>query len=112
MEDTIAIKVKESAYGQDKWFEYDLSYEEFAYIQPILEGCKNKKECPIIDPNNPDSISTFMNTFTLFGVNKKTVIYNLKEKPKDYTLEQVMDFYKKENIILVENDKTETKQSF
>ena len=37
-------------------------------------------------------------------------MYNLKEKPSDKTLDEVVDYYEKHNILLIESDKTETKQ--
>ena len=111
MEDTINIKVKELVDGQYKWFEYNLSYEEFEYIQPILEKCKDRKECPIYDPNDPiTSLSMINSMFSPFNSGKKGVIYNLREKPKDYDLSDVVEFYEKKNILLIESDKTETKQ--
>ena len=48
-EDTIKVKVNEN--GQ--WTEYSLSYEEYAYIQPILDRCKNKRVVNF-DPNDPE----------------------------------------------------------
>lgn len=45
-----------------------------------------------------------------FGGNKKGIIYNLKEKPHNKTLNKVIDYYEKHNILLIESDKTETKQ--
>ena len=112
MENTIQIKVKELVDGsQEKWFEYNLTYEEFEYIQPILERCKDKKECPIYDPNDPSTSLSMLSSMMLpFSNNKKGIIYNLKEKPFDKTLNEVVDYYEKHNILLIESDKTETKQ--
>ena len=112
MENTIQIKVKELVdSSQEKWFEYNLTYEEFEYIQPILERCKDKKECPIYDPNDPStSLSMLSSLMAPFNNGKKGIIYNLKEKPYRMSLNEVVDFYKKENILLVESDRTETKQ--
>ncbi len=112
MDDVITIKVKEVVDGQYKWFEYNLSYEEYEYIQPILEKCKDKKECPLYDPNDPvtslNMLSSLMIPFN--NSNKKGIIYNLNEKPKNKTLDEVIDFYKKENILLIESYANQTKQ--
>lgn len=111
MENTIQIKVKELVDGsQEKWFEYNLTYEDFEYIQPILERCKNKKECPVYDPSDPSTLSNMFSSLWSFSNNKKGVIYNLKEKPSDKTLDEVVNYYEKHNILLIESDKTETKQ--
>lgn len=111
MENTIQIKVKEFIDGsQEKWFEYNLTYEDFEYIQPILERCKDKRECPVYDPNDPSTLSNMFSSLLSFGGNKKGIIYNLKEKPSDKTLDEIVNYYEKHNILLVESDKTETKQ--
>jgi hypothetical protein len=111
MDDTIDIKVRELVNGQYKWFEYNLPYEDFEYIQPILDKCKNKKECPLYDPNDPStSLSIISSMMSPFSNNKKGVIYNLKEKPSDKTLDEVVDYYNKHNILLIESNKTRTQQ--
>ena len=115
MEDLIHIKVKENDQGQEKWFEYGLSYEEFAMIQPVLEQCKERRECPMFDPNDPEMSARLLGTMLMpFGqqtsAKGKGIIYNLKDKPKDMTKEQVMDIYERRGFVFVEDEKTETKQ--
>lgn len=111
MENTIQIQVKELVDGsQEKWFEYNLSYEDFEYIQPILDRCKNRKECPIYDPNDPSTFSNMFNNLLPFNNNKKGIIYNLKEKPSDMTRDEVISYYDKHNVLLIESNRTGTKQ--
>lgn len=108
MEDTIKVKVNEN--GQ--WTEYSLSYEEYAYIQPILERCKNKRVVNF-DPNDPEqSAEMISRIFMPFGMaqqnGRKGVIYNLNEKPHDMSREQVEDLYQRKGILYIESMTTKT----
>lgn len=106
MDDTIKIKVNENG----KWMEYNLSYEEFGYIQPILDGCKDKKECSL-DLSDPKTMFEMMLQSSPFGMTpqqRRCIIYNLKERPQDMTKEEVMTIYKREGVLFVESDKTAT----
>lgn len=110
MEDTIKVKVNEN--GQ--WTEYSLPYEEYAYIQPILERCKEKRVVNF-DPNDPEqSMEMFNRIFMPFGMaqqnGKKGIIYNLNEKPKEMTREQIEDIYQRKNILYIRSKKTSTQQ--
>jgi len=110
MEDTIKVKVNEN--GQ--WTEYSLAFEEYAYIQPILERCKEKRVVNF-DPNDPEqSMEMFNRIFMPFGMaqqnGKKGIIYNLNEKPKEMTREQIEDIYKRKNILYIRSKKTSTQQ--
>ncbi len=107
-EDTIKVKVNEN--GQ--WTEYSLSYEEYAYIQPILERCKDKRVVNF-DPNDPEQSAELIGRiFMPFGQaqqnGKKGIIYNLNEKPKDMTREQIEDIYQRKNILYIRSKKTPT----
>lgn len=109
-DDTIKVKVNEN--GQ--WTEYSLSYEEYAYIQPILERCKNKRVVNF-DPNDPEqSAEMISRIFMPFGPaqqnGKKGIIYNLNEKPEEMTREQIEDIYQRKNILYIRSKKTPTQQ--
>lgn len=109
-DDTIKVKVNEN--GQ--WTEYSLSYEEYAYIQPILERCKNKRVVNF-DPNDPEqSAEMISRIFMPFGQaqqnGKKGIIYNLNDKPKEMTREQIEDIYQRKNILYIRSKKTPTQQ--
>jgi len=110
MEDTIKVKVNEN--GQ--WTEYSLSFEEYAYIQPILERCKDKRVVNF-DTNDPEQSAELIGRiFMPFGTaqqnGKKGIIYNLKELPKEMTKEQVDDIYQRKNILYIRSKKTPTQQ--
>lgn len=110
MEDKITIKVKELIRGQEKWMEYNLSYEEFAEVYKILSKCEDKKECPVFDSNDPQtSVEMFAKLMLPFN-QQKGIMYNIKEKPKDKSIEEVIDYYNRHNILLVEGDNIQTKQ--
>lgn len=114
MEDLIHIKVKENDQGQEKWFEYGLSYEEFAMIQPVLEHCKDKHECPMFDPENPEATAGIF-THLLFPFQNQTqqrraIIYNDKDRPKDMTREQVMETYERRGFLFLSDNTTETRE--
>lgn len=107
-EDTIKVKVNEN--GQ--WTEYSLSYEEYAYIQPILDKCKNKRVVNF-DPNDPEqSAEVIGRIFMPFGMaqmnGRKGIIYNLYEKPEEMTKEQVEDTYQRKGILYIRSKKTPT----
>lgn len=109
-EDTIKVKVNEN--GQ--WTEYSLPYEEYAYIQPILERCKDKRVVNF-DPNDPEQSAELIGRiFMPFGQaqqnGKKGIIYNLNEKPKEMTREQIEDIYQRKNILYIRSKKTPTQQ--
>lgn len=113
MEDLIHIKVKENDQGQEKWFEYGLSYEDFAMIQPMLEQCKERRECPMFDPNDPEQSAEMINRiFMPFGMaqqnGRKGIIYNLNDKPEEMTREQVEDIYHRKNILYIRSKKIPT----
>lgn len=102
MDDTIKIKVNENG----KWTEYNLSYEDFEYIQPILDRCKDKKECTF-DPS--DTRAMFEMPMPSFGMGRQQhIIYNLKERPQEMTKEEVIATYKREGVLFVDSDKTAT----
>lgn len=108
MEDTIKVKVNEN--GQ--WVEYSLPYEEFAYIQPILDRCKDKRIVNF-DPNDPEQSAEMLSRiFMPFGTAQqngcKGVIYNLNDKPKEMTREQIEDIYQRKNILYIRSKKTST----
>ena len=108
MEDTIKVKVNEN--GQ--WTEYSLSFEEYAYIQPILERCKNKRMVNF-DPNDPEqSAEMISRIFMPFGQaqqnGRKGIIYNLNDKPEEMTKEQIEDTYQRKGILYIRNKKTLT----
>ena len=110
MEDTIKVKVNEN--GQ--WTEYFLPYEEYAYIQPILERCKDNRVVNF-DPNDPEQSAELIGRiFMPFGQaqqnGKKGIIYNLNEKPKEMTREQIEDIYQRKNILYIRSKKTPTQQ--
>ena len=110
MEDTIKVKVNEN--GQ--WTEYSLTYEEYAYIQPVLERCKEKRVVNF-DPNDPEQSAELIGRiFMPFGQaqqnGKKGIIYNLNEKPKEMTCEQIEDIYQRKNILYIRSKKTPTQQ--
>lgn len=110
MEDTIKVKVNEN--GQ--WTEYNLAFEEYAYIQPILERCKDKRVVNF-DPNDPEQSAELIGRiFMPFGPaqqnGKKGIIYNLNELPKEMTKEQVEDIYQRKNILYIRSKKTSTQQ--
>lgn len=107
-EDTIKVKVNEN--GQ--WTEYSLSYEEFAYIQPILDRCKDKRVVNF-DPNDPEQSAELIGRiFMRFGQaqqnGRKGIIYNLNEKPHDMSREQVEDLYQRKGILYIESMTTKT----
>ena len=109
-EDTIKVKVKEN--GQ--YTEYNLSYEEYALIQPILENCKDSRVVNY-DPNDPEQSAEMLNRiFMPFGMaqqnGRKGVIYNLNELPKEMTKEQVEDIYHRKNILYIRSKKKPTQQ--
>ena len=109
-EDTIKVKVNEN--GQ--WTEYSLTYEEYAYIQPVLERCKEKRVVNF-DPNDPEQSAELIGRiFMPFGQaqqnGKKGIIYNLNEKPKEMTREQIEDIYQRKNILYIRSKKTPTQQ--
>lgn len=109
-EDTIKVKVNEN--GQ--WIEYSLPYEEYAYIQPILDRCKDKRVVNF-DPNDPEqSMEMFNRIFMPFGAaqqnGRKGIIYNLNDKPKEMTREQIEDIYQRKNILYIRSKKTPTQQ--
>ena len=109
-EDTIKVKVNEN--GQ--WTEYSLTFEEYAYIQPILERCKDKRVVNF-DPNDPEQSAELIGRiFMPFGQaqqnGKKGIIYNLNEKPKEMTREQIEDIYQRKNILYIRSKKTPTQQ--
>ena len=110
MEDTIKVKVNEN----EQWVEYSLPYEEYAYIQPILERCKEKRVVNF-DPNDPEQLAELIGRiFMPFGPaqqnGKKGIIYNLNEKPKEMTREQIEDIYQRKNILYIRSKKTSTQQ--
>lgn len=110
MEYTIKVKVNEN--GQ--WTEYNLTYEEFDYISPILEKCHNKRVVNF-DPNDPEqSAEMISRIFMPFGMaqqnGRKGIIYNLNDKPKEMTKEQVEDTYQRKGILYVRSKKTPTQQ--
>lgn len=107
-EDTIKVKVNEN--GQ--WTEYSLAYEDFAFIQPILERCQDKRVVNF-DPNDPEQSAEMLSRiFMPFGPaqqnGKKGIIYNLNELPKEMTKEQVEDIYQRKNILYIRSKKTQT----
>ena len=107
-EDTIKVKVNEN--GQ--WTEYSLPYEEYSYIQPILDRC-NDKRVVNFDPNDPEQSAELIGRiFMPFGQaqqnGKKGIIYNLNELPKEMTKEQVEDIYQRKNILYIRSKKTQT----
>ena len=108
MEDTIKVKVNEN--GQ--WTEYSLPYEEFAYIQPILERCKEKRVVNF-DPNDPEqSMEMFNRIFMPFGAaqqnGRKGIIYNLNEKPEDMSRQEIEGVYQRTGILYIRSKKTPT----
>lgn len=110
MEDAIKVKVNEN----DQWTEYSLPYEDFALIQPVLERCKDKRVVNF-DPNDPEqSAEMFNRIFMPFGMAqqnvRKGVIYNLNEKPKEMTKEQVEETYQRKGILYIRSKKTPTQQ--
>jgi len=109
-EDTIKVKVNEN--GQ--WTEYNLAFEEYAYIQPILERCKDKRVVNF-DPNDPEQSAEligriFMPLGTAQQNGRMGVIYNLNDKPKEMTREQIEDIYQRKNILYIRSKKTPTQQ--
>lgn len=109
-EDTIKVKVNED--GQ--WTEYSLAFEEYAYIQPILERCKDKRVVNY-DPNDPEQSAELIGRiFMPFGTaqqnGRKGIIYNLNDKPEEMTREQVEDIYHRKNILYIRSKKTPTQQ--
>lgn len=107
-EDTIKVKVNEN--GQ--WVEYSLSFEEMSRIQPILDACKKKRVCNY-DPNDPEQSAELIGRmFMPFGTaqqnGRKGVIYNLNEKPKEMTKEQVEETYQRKGILYIRSKKTPT----
>lgn len=115
MSDTITIKVKESSDNGDKWMQYDLSYEEFAYIQPVLKGCQNKHECPDFDPADPESAAKLVGAMFLpftqhTKETKKGIIYNLRDKPAGMTRAQIVDIYNRHGFVFIDNKRSETRQ--
>ena len=110
MEDTIKVKVNEN--GQ--WTEYNLTYEEFDYISPILEKCHNKRVVNF-DHNDPEQSAEMLGRiFMPFGPaqqnGRKGIIYNLNELPKEMTREQIEDIYQRKNILYIRSKKTPTQQ--
>lgn len=107
MDDTIKIKVNENG----KWLEYSLSYEDFDIIQPILDRCKDKKECTF-DPTDPISMLEMIMPSSPFGMaqqqQRRCIIYNLKERPQKMTKEEVIATYKRDGVLFVESDNTPT----
>lgn len=108
MDDTIKVKVNEN--GQ--WTEYSLTFEEYAYIQPILDRCKDKRVVNF-DTNGPEqSAEMISRIFMPFGMaqqnGRKGVIYNLNEKPHDMSREQVEEIYQRKGILYVESMETRT----
>lgn len=108
MEDTIKVKVNEN--GQ--WTEYSLAFEEYAYIQPILERCKEKRIVNF-DPNDPEqSAEMISRIFMPFGMaqqnGRKGIIYNLNDKPEEMTREQIEDIYQRKNILYIRSKKIQT----
>lgn len=108
MEDTIKVKVNEN--GQ--WVEYSLSFEEMSRIQPILDACKKKRVCNY-DPNDPEQSAEMLSRiFMPFGTaqmnGRKGIIYNLNEKPKEMTKEQVEETYQRKGILYIRSKKTPT----
>lgn len=104
-DDTIKVKVKEN--GQ--WTEYSLTYEDYAYIQPILERC-NDKRVVNYDPSDPEQSAEMLSRiFMPFGqAQRKGVIYNLNDKPEEMPREMVEDIYQRKGILYIRNNKTQT----
>lgn len=108
MEDAIKVKVNEN----DQWTEYSLPYEDFALIQPVLERCKDKRVVNF-DPNDPEQSAELIGRiFMPFGTaqqnGRKGIIYNLNDKPKEMTKEQVEDTYQRKGILYIRSKKTQT----
>lgn len=108
MEDSIKVKVNEN----DQWVEYSLPYEEYAYIQPILERCKEKRVVNF-DPNDPEqSAEMISRIFMPFGMaqqnGRKGIIYNLEDKPEEMTKEEVEDTYQRKGILYIRSNRTQT----
>ena len=102
-EDLIPVRVQENG----KWVEYRLSYENFAMIQPILE----ESEHSIVEPENGlDMLKTIMSsTFTpIERLGEKTILYNLLQKPKEMTKDEVVEYYRKTKFLLFESDNQNT----
>ena len=107
-EDTIKVKVNENG----TWVEYSLPYEEFAYIQPILERCKDKRVINF-DPNDPEqSAEMISRIFMPFGMaqqnGRKGIIYNLQEKPHNMERKEVEEIYQRTGILYIESMTTKT----
>lgn len=110
MEDTIKVKVKED----NQWVEYSLSYEEYAEVYSILKQSKHKRVVNF-DPNDPEQSAELIGRiFMPFGQaqqnGNKGIIYNLNEKPKEMTREQIEDIYHRKNILYIRSKKTPTQQ--
>lgn len=108
MEDSIKVKVNEN----DQWVEYSLPYEEYAYIQPILERCKEKRVVNF-DPNDPEqSAEMISRIFMPFGMaqqnGRKGIIYNLEDKPEEMTKEEVEETYQRKGILYIRSNRTQT----
>lgn len=109
--DLICVRVKEFAdNGQEKEYVYGLTYEDYAIIRPILNRSQ-REEAPIANAQNPTELANALSF--MFGAQpKKGIIYNMNERPKEYTIEEIMDIYQKRNFLLIASDKTETKSIF
>lgn len=112
MSDTITIRVKDTSDGSEKWTEYSLSYEDFAFIQPVLDQCKDKRPFMETTPSDFSNPMSFITPFLMSPTMNKwrhPIIYNINEKPQDMEIGDVIKEYEKSGVLLIESDKNPTR---
>lgn len=102
MEDTIKVVVYESL---DNVVEYETTYEQFAEISRILKEVNSKKKLTTdeISQSNPTALLELFSKSLSFGSTEKPLIYDLSEKPDNFSIEEIIAKFKKEKVVLVES---------
>lgn len=96
---------------------YGLSFELFNLIKPVLDESSNKSDVVLTDIAKgavPESLGSGMLMGMLSNMNRKTILYDLNEKPEEYTFEQVKEEYSRSGFVVVKSksDNLNTKTLF
>lgn len=112
--DLIHVRVNDGLTEND-WTDYALSVDAFDYIKPILEECEHKEPMKLVDRDDENGIrkdellkSIIPAVLMAQSEKRHDVVYNVDDKPKDKTLNEVVNYYRHTGFLLVKGKRAKT----
>lgn len=112
--DLIHVRVNDGLTEND-WTDYALSVDAFDYIKPILEECEHKEPMKLVDRDDENGIrkdellkSIIPAVLMAQSGKRHDVVYNVDDKPKDKTLNEVVNYYQHTGFLLVKGKRAKT----